>query len=348
MPPFCFHIAGDGTSMRDTDKNSLILIWRKGKPLKPERPCARCASHQGRGALLRRARCATQRRRSDVPRSERGKHGTDLSCSSSSKRLARDTEALLALSHSTVELLFRRIEARASLSPAERQLLADVFDPHLITTGARRDLVREGDRPTESTLLLRGFATRYRVLDNGRRQITALHVPGDFIDLQSFPLRLMDHSVGALTECVTATAPHAALLKILETSSRLTLALWTLTILDSAVHREWIVAMGAMQSVEHAAHLICEVYLRLKVVGLCEHKRFPFPVTQSDLADTLGISAVHVNRVLQELRKAGLIRFENGVLEILDWAGLAKMGRFDDKHLHLGEENDAMAKRMPA
>jgi CRP-like cAMP-binding protein len=254
----------------------------------------------------------------------------------------------LALSHSTLELLFRRIEARASLSSAERELLANVFDPQLLTTGARRDLVREGDRPTKSTLLLRGFAIRYRVLDNGRRQITALHVPGDFIDLQSFPLRLMDHSVGALTECVTATAPHAALLKILETSSRLTLVLWTLTILDSAVHREWIVAMGALQAVEHAAHLICEMYLRLRIVGLTEHNRFPFPVTQADLADTLGISAVHVNRVLQELRRTDLIRFENGVLEVLDWDGLAKTGRFDDKHLHLGEENDATAGRLPA
>jgi len=247
-----------------------------------------------------------------------------------------------------LDLLVRRIEVRAPLSETERGVLARAFDPQLVTTGARRDLVREGDRPTRSTLLLRGFAVRYRVLDNGRRQITALHVPGDFIDLQSFPLRLMDHSVGTLTECVTATAPHASLQRILETSPRLTLILWTLTILDSAVHREWIVAMGAMQAIEHAAHLICEIYLRLKVVGLAEHNRFPLPVTQADLADTLGISAVHVNRVLQELRKAELIRFENGVVEILDWEGLAKTGQFDDKHLHLGNEDDATAQRLPA
>jgi CRP-like cAMP-binding protein len=251
-------------------------------------------------------------------------------------------------SHHQLDLLFRRIEARTYLSDAERALLTSVFDPQPVTARAKRDLVREGDRPTRSTLLLQGFAIRYRVLDNGRRQITALHVPGDFIDLQSFPLRLMDHAVGALTDCVTVTAPHAALLKIVERSPRLTLILWTLTILDSAVHREWIVAMGAMMAIEHAAHLICEVYLRLKIVGLAGHNRFPFPVTQAELADTLGISAVHVNRVLQELRKAELIQFENGVVEILDWAALARTGQFDDKHLHLGREDDATAQRLPA
>jgi CRP-like cAMP-binding protein len=242
-----------------------------------------------------------------------------------------------------LDLLFQRIEARATLTPLEKDLLARSFESNSIVIPAKADLVREGDRPVKSTLLLEGFAVRYRVVENGKRQITALHLAGDFVDLQSFPLRLMDHSVGALTDCRIIAAPHSALLNILRTSPRLTLVLWTLTLLDSAVHREWIVAMGAMQAVAHTAHLICEVYLRLQVVGLTKDRSFPFPVTQADLADALGISTVHVNRVLQELRRSEQIRFENGRITILDWDRLAETGQFDDKHLHLGKEQDATA-----
>jgi CRP-like cAMP-binding protein len=259
----------------------------------------------------------------------------------------RQTEGA-AVQTRLLELLFKRIEVRATLSPAEKQLLAGAFDPNptILTPGS--DLVREGDRPTKSTLLIRGFAVRYRLLETGRRQITALHVPGDFVDLQSFPLRLMDHSVGALTECVTMSAPHSALIEIVRTSPRLTMVLWTLTLLDSAIHREWIVAMGAMQALAHTAHFICEVYLRLRSVGLATEKNFAFPVTQTELADALGISPVHVNRVLQELRRDNLIRFEDGWVTILDWDRLAATGQFDDKHLHLGNEGDATAATLQA
>jgi len=248
----------------------------------------------------------------------------------------------MSLDSSHLELFFRRIEERMALSAEERQTLAAAFASQVTAVRAKTDIVTEGSRPHRSTLLLEGFAVRYRVVESGKRQITALHVPGDFVDLHSFPLRMMDHSVEALTACKVVAAPHAALLEIVKSSPRLTLVLWTLTLLDSAIHREWIVAMGAMQASQHAAHLICEVYLRLGAVGLADNNGFALPMTQEEMADTLGISAVHVNRVLQELRGANLIRFEGGRVTILDWERLVERGQFDAKHLHLGKVHDAL------
>src|ERR1700712_1273887 len=236
-----------------------------------------------------------------------------------------------------LSLLFKRIELRDPLSSEERAILEAAVD-RTFSVAAKQDIVREGDRPVWSTVLLSGFVTRYRMLPDGGRQITAIHVPGDFIDLQSFPLKLMDHSLGALTDCSLATMPHSALTEITETQPHLTRILWKLSLLDSALHREWLVAMGGMPSVSHLAHLFCEMYLRLKIVGLAGDNSFQFAVNQQELADTLGISAVHVNRVMQELRAEGVIQFDGKVGTILDWNRLVDFGQFDDKHLHLHDD----------
>jgi CRP-like cAMP-binding protein len=232
-----------------------------------------------------------------------------------------------------LSLLFKRIELRDTLSDEERAILEAAVDRTFLVS-AKQDIVREGDRPMQSTVLLSGLVTRYRMLPHGGRQITAIHVPGDFIDLQSFPLKLMDHSLGALTDCILATMPHTALTQITETQPHLTRILWKLSLLDSALHREWIVAMGGMPSISHLAHLFCEIYLRLKAVGLAEGNSFQFAVTQQELADTLGISPVHVNRVMQELRAQAVIQFDGKIGTILDWHRLVEIGQFDDKHLH--------------
>ena len=188
-----------------------------------------------------------------------------------------------------LSLLFKRIELRDALSNEERSILEAAVG-RTFSAPAKQDIVREGDRPVQSTVLLSGLVTRYRLLPDGGRQITAIHVPGDFIDLQSFPLKLMDHSLGALTDCTLATMPHSALTEITETQPHLTRILWKLSLLDSALHREWLVAMGGMPSISHLAHLFCEIYLRLKTVGLAGDNSFQFAVNQQELADTLGIS----------------------------------------------------------
>ncbi len=200
------------------------------------------------------------------------------------------------------------------------------------------DIAREGDRPTESILLLEGFAGRYNLLRNGKRQITALHVPGDFVDLHSFLVKKMDHAVLAITPCSVGFVPHEFLREISESHPHLARVLGVNIAVDAASHRQWIVAMGRRSALEHTAHLICELFLRLRAVGLTEDDSFKLPLTQADLGDTLGLSTVHVNRVVQDLRKKGLITWRGETLVIDDWERLQELAEFDPTFLSLEVE----------
>jgi CRP-like cAMP-binding protein len=243
------------------------------------------------------------------------------------------------LNNLNLDLLFKRIGLRMPLTEAQRELLRGaVYRTQKYP--AKSDIVLEGHRVDQSTLLLSGYTTRYRLLEDGKRQITAIHVPGDFVDLHSFPLKVMDHSVGCLTDCAVAIFPHAALLRITDADPYLTRALWLLTLLDGAIHREWIVAMGAKSADAHAAHLFGELYARLKFVGLAKDHEYSLSITQNELGETLGLSAVHVNRVLQELRRDGLIEFDGKTMTILDWDALVTRAGFDGKFLHRSLERD--------
>ncbi len=239
-------------------------------------------------------------------------------------------------SHRLNELLqpfFRRILLRDDLRPEEQQAIVDAAGQYL-EFAAGDELVSEGDRPTRSMLVARGFTSRYRTTPEGGRQITAIHMAGDFVDLHSFVLKQMDHSVGALTDCTIITFPHEGLLAVTERFPHLSRLLWLLTLLDGAIHREWLVGMGRLSATERTAHLICEIYARLQSHGLASDHRFRFPVTQAALADTVGISTVHINRVVQDLRQRDLITWEAGMVEIRDWPALVRLAEFDDLYLH--------------
>jgi len=197
------------------------------------------------------------------------------------------------------------------------------------------DIVAQGSRPRHSTLLLDGISARYKILEDGSRQITALHVPGDFVDLHAFALKTMDHGIVAMSPCQVAFAEHSDLRMITETLPHLTRLLWLDTIVDGAIHREWIVAMGRRSKKAHLAHLICELYLRLQVVGLVDGWSFWLPLSQGEIADVLGLSLVHLNKTLQLLRKDEVVRWENKTVEILNWAGLALLAEFDATYLSL-------------
>jgi len=184
----------------------------------------------------------------------------------------------------------------------------------------------------------RGLACRYRALPSGERQLTAIHLPGDFVDLHSFLLKEMDHSVGALTDCTIITFPHERLVKLTERFPHLTRLLWLLTLLDGAIHREWLVGMGRLTAPQRTAHLVCEIYARLHALGLAAENRFHFPITQAALADAVGISTVHINRVLQDLRHRGLIVWDGGMVDILNWNALAGAAQFDQRYLHIVQE----------
>jgi CRP-like cAMP-binding protein len=236
-----------------------------------------------------------------------------------------------------ISRLIRKLERRDVLLDEERQVLEGAVT-RVKEARMDEDLVRDGERPSESTLLLEGFAARYKLLQNGRRQITALHIPGDFIDLHSFLLKKMDHSVVALTPCRICLVPHSTLREITETHLHLGRLLWLSTLIDAAIHREWLVAMGRRPALNQIAHLVCELFLRLQVVGLTQDMSFELPLTQAELGDVLGLSTVHVNRVIKQLRADGLVTWSEQRIVIEDWTRLQEVAEFDPTFLNLDNE----------
>lgn len=233
--------------------------------------------------------------------------------------------------------LVQKLSLRDRMS-AEEQKLLERSIVRVREVPADHDFVSDGQRMTESTLLLDGMAGRYKLLGEGRRQIMALHVAGDFVDLHSFLLKTMDHHVCALSACTIALVPHELIKEITETSPHLTRMLWLSTLMDAAIHREWITSMGRRPALERTAHLFCELFKRLEVVGKTQGLSYRMPLTQSELGDALGLSLVHVNRVVQALRTQGLVSWEGRVLTILDWEGLCTLAEFDSAYLYLNAE----------
>jgi CRP-like cAMP-binding protein len=233
--------------------------------------------------------------------------------------------------------LILKLSRRDRLSAEEEQALLDAF-AGFRDVPADQDLVGEGDRPTASTLLLEGFAARYRTLGDGRRQITSLHVSGDFVDLHSLLLRKMDHSILALTPCRIALAPHEALRTITETYPHLTRMLWLNTLIDAAIHRETLLSVGRRTPVAHIAHLICEIYTRLQHVNQVDGMSFHFPITQAELGDILGLSIVHANRSLQQLRSENVVTWRGATVMIDHWDRLREIAEFDPTYLNLVQE----------
>jgi CRP-like cAMP-binding protein len=233
-----------------------------------------------------------------------------------------------------MSLLTEKLERRDRLSEAEKAAIADLLEPpRIVRAGA--DIVSEHSRPHHSTLLSAGFAGRYITLADGRRQITEISVPGDFVDLHSLLMKQMDHGVVALTDVTVANVPHGRLRKVTEDYPHLTRVLWLDTIVDAAIHRQWIAAMGRRTGLAQLAHLLCELYLRLEVVGQARDHRFELPLSQPVLADSLGLSAVHISRLVGELRDKGLVQWTHPLVTITDWEGLVAAAEFDPTYLRL-------------
>jgi CRP-like cAMP-binding protein len=205
---------------------------------------------------------------------------------------------------------------------------------------AREDVIVQGERTGGVKLLLEGFACRYKVLEDGRRQIVAYFVPGDLCDLRVFILKRMDHSIGAIVTSKVATISPENILKLTEHYPTLTLALWWSTLVEEAVAREWIVNVGQRNALERMAHLFCELLYRFRAVGLNQGNSCTLPLTQVELAETLGLSSVHVNRTLQALRRQKLITLEGGKLTIQDLDALKEVSFFNPDYLHLDYGKD--------
>jgi CRP-like cAMP-binding protein len=194
-------------------------------------------------------------------------------------------------------------------------------------------IVREGERPHQSCLLLSGFAYRAKTTCDGKRQILSLHIPGEIPDLQSLHLHVMDHDLVALSQATVGFIPHEALRLLITQRPQVAAALWRETLIDSSIFREWIV-VSRSPAARRVAHLVSELANRLQAIGLSADDSFELPMTQIDLADTLGLTPVHVNRVMQELRKAGLLDFRSQVFKLGDVQRLKELGDFDELYLH--------------
>ncbi|HEV7439927.1 MAG TPA: Crp/Fnr family transcriptional regulator [Methylobacterium sp.] len=255
----------------------------------------------------------------------------------------RDLQSIIAVSplrRAAAELptrnpLIRKLEGFGGLSEADRAVLerlsADVrtVDPHV-------DLIREGEVPDEAVLMVDGFAGRYKLRQTGSRQIMNYLLPGDLCDVDAPYLGRMDHAVGTLSTAAVVRIPRGILGEVIQQHPAIARALRLAKLAEEATAREWLVNLGTRSALERLAHLFCEVLARLEAVGLARQDSCRLPISQIDLADTLGLSNVHVNRVLQELRRQGLLEFHGRNLKILDLGRVRDIAEFSTTYLQPG------------
>jgi CRP-like cAMP-binding protein len=235
--------------------------------------------------------------------------------------------------------LLRKLANFTTLSAEEEAALqASCRDVRVYAAG--EDMIAQGDRTGGVRLLLEGFSCRYKVLEDGRRQIVAFFVPGDLCDLRVFILKRMDHSIGAVVPSRVAIIAPADILEMTNRFPNLTRALWWSTLVEEAVTREWVVNVGRRNARERIGHLFCELLFRFRAVGLSRGNSCAMPLTQVQLAETLGLSSVHVNRTLQELRRQKLISLDDGTLTIENPDKLMEAALFNPDYLHLDYGRD--------
>lgn len=205
----------------------------------------------------------------------------------------------------------------------------------IMTLPARSTMTRAGEKVTTSVLLLDGLMVRQIVDRAGDLLKVSLQVPGDFVDLHALPLGRLDHDVLTVNEARIALFPHEDIKAIMDDDAEYARALWAQTMIDASIHRQWTFRLGRLRAMAAMANFMCEMDVRMSQCGRSDGTAFPLPLTQSDLADFCGLSPVHVNRVLRDLRDAGLCTFRNGVVKVLDRAGLVKAGSFNPDYLFL-------------
>lgn len=199
---------------------------------------------------------------------------------------------------------------------------------------ARQDLIREGDAPGPMVVILEGWAARYNILPEGTRQISAFLMPGDCCDLHVTVLREMDHSIATLTPALVAQIQRSELEDLIDARPMLMRAFWWMQLVNEATLRAWIVSMGRRDSLQRVGHLMCELYVRASAIGMTEDGKLELPLTQLVLGDALGLTPVHVNRVLRRLRLEGIMEITAGTLIISDIGKLGQVTGFDDSYLH--------------
>jgi CRP-like cAMP-binding protein len=231
--------------------------------------------------------------------------------------------------------LTMKLEQYTRFKPSERMRLDELLKRRTRNYARGKTIIREGDKVGDIHLITKGLATRSKTLADGNRQLMAFLIPGDLCDAEVFVLEAMDHDVVALTETSCALIPATEMEQLLTESSNLTRAIWWSTMTDAAVLREWIVNHGVRDARERIAHIFCELLIRYRIVGEGIGDSVPFPLTQEQLSEATGMSPVHANRTLQDLRSEGLIELNDQILTVLDFERLSEVGQYDPTYLHL-------------
>lgn len=234
----------------------------------------------------------------------------------------------------TLQPLVRKLLTLAPLSDEDQAAILAL--PHKARAlEAAAYIVREGDTPTHCCLLVSGFAMRTKLVGDGERQIVNIHVSGDMVDLQNAMLGVADHNVQALTKINTAFIPREAMVDLAFSRPSVGKALWIDSLVEGAIQREWVANVGRRRALPRLAHLLCEFAYRLDAVKIGEECNYKLPMTQEQLADTTGLTPVHVNRTLKVLDEQGLIRRSKRAVIIDDFKRLAAVGDFRPTYLHL-------------
>jgi CRP-like cAMP-binding protein len=233
--------------------------------------------------------------------------------------------------------LIRALRTIGELSAADEEAIR-ALPGRIRRLEAYEDIVAEGDRPNAISVIIEGFACRYKMLEDGRRQIVSFHIAGDAPDAQSLLVDRMDHSLGTLDDTTVLHISHEAMFELFEANPHIALLFWRWTLIEASIFREWVMNVGRREAYEGVAHLLCEIMSRMKAVGLSDGRTCQLPITQAELGDATGLSTVHVNRTLQSLRANKLIHLKTEALTILDWEGLKKAGQFEQGYLHLRQD----------
>ena len=241
--------------------------------------------------------------------------------------------------------LVRKLSNYVDLPEDDRKALEALAQAPKVVA-AHTDIIREGDPMDGVYLILTGWACRYKILPDGQRQLMAYFIPGDLCDQRIFILERMDHCIGTITPATVAVIAAQTMIDLTDRHPRIARALWWSTLVDEAITREWVVNVGQCKAMERVEHLICEMFVRLRAVGLTDGLSFDFPVTQTELGDTTGLSTVHTNGMLQELRAEGLISVKGRRVTIVDLDRLVELSMFNPNYLHLERESDGPDNRI--
>jgi CRP-like cAMP-binding protein len=232
------------------------------------------------------------------------------------------------------KFLIRKLNAFIPLGKAGENAIEALAVQRVVPLQRGQDIISEGEDPRTVNLIVDGWACRYKILEDGRRQILAFFVPGDLADLHVYILDAMDHSIGSITPLQYAMLKPGEFEQLGDEHPRVLRALWWDSLLTASIQREWLVSVGQRNAVESLAHLACELFLRLKMVGLAENGLCRFPLTQSDIGDALGMTQPHVSRTVKDLNATGVATIQRGTLRVNDLAGLRNLAVFNPNYLH--------------